>query len=341
MDRNGGFSMNARPLVLLAALAAASAGAGEPASRNRLKEDFLTWRFGMFIHFNVATFNEREWATGLEDPATFAPDKLDCRQWIDAAAAAGMKYAVLTVKHTGGWCLWDSKHTTHDIAAFANYRGGKGDIVREFVEACRARGIRVGLYYCLPGDFATRHLEKGQEDKRHGLPPEAEGRYTEFIKLQIAELLTGYGPIDLLWFDQYSNKYTGKDWPEIKQHVHALQPACLVVANNSVNDRDTDVHSYEYPWRKVRDPAKALPPEDNTSPAEVCDKLGPGWFWSTRETPDTLRSAEDVAKMLRLCNGRRANYLLNVSPDRSGLIPDYAVERLREIGKALTAEAAP
>jgi alpha-N-arabinofuranosidase len=305
----------------------------------RLREDFLDWKFGMFIHFNVATFNERQWATGCEDPGSFTPDKLDCNQWVDAAAAAGMKYAVLTVKHTGGWCLWNSKHTTsHDMTAFKNYKNGKGDIVREFVDACRKRRIKVGFYYCFPGDFAKRHLPKGKEDLLHGLPPEAKADYAGFIKKQLSELLTGYGPIDLIWADQYSNSYTRDDWLEIKRHIKSLQPNCIVIANNSLNFRDTDIHSYEYPWLKNARPARALPPEDNEHPAEVCDKIGPGWFWSTKENNANVKSAEEVMDMLKLCNSRRANYLLNVSPDRSGLIPDYSVKRLTQVGKLLAAK---
>ena len=111
----------------------------------KLGQDFLSWKFGLFLHFNIATFNDQEWANGYEDPATFAPDKLDCGQWADAAKAAGMQYAVLTVKHTGGCPLWDSQHTTHDVTAFKNFKDGKGDVVREFVDAFRARGIKVGL----------------------------------------------------------------------------------------------------------------------------------------------------------------------------------------------------
>lgn len=310
--------------------------AQEPRSIDRLREDFLSWKFGMFIHFNVATFHERQWATGYEDPGTFTPDKLDCHQWIDAAASAGMSYAVLTVKHTGGWCLWDSKYTdTHDMTAFVNYKGGKGDIVRKFVDACRERGVKVGLYYCFPGDFARREgLPEGKEDI-HGLPPEAKGEYTDLIKNQLSELLTKYGPIDLLWIDQYANRYTRDDWRDIKQHVESLQPSCLVVANNSLNDEDTDIHSYEYPWLKVSHPNRALPSANNEYPAEVCDKLGSGWFWTTKEDSSSPRPAEEVVEMLRLCNSRRANYLLNVAPDRSGLIPTASVTRLREIGKLL------
>jgi alpha-L-fucosidase len=336
-------TMTTRKLTLLtlAVVFAGPALAEQPVSIGRLQEDFLTWKFGMFIHFNVATYHEREWASGYEDPATFAPDKLDCNQWADAASAAGMKYAVLTVKHTGGWCLWDSEHTeSHDATAFRNYRRGKGDTVREFTDAFHKRGIKVGLYYCFPGDYARRNLPRDKEDL-HGLPPEARGDFTGFIKKQLSELLTRYGPIDLLWADQYSNRYTHNDWREIKRHVKSHQPNCIVIANNSHDFRDTDIHSYEYPYLKKSSPARALPPENNKYPAEVCDTIGPSWFWKTRENKANLQTAEEVVAMLKLCNSRRANYLLNVAPDKSGLIPAYSVERLRKIGELLGAKTPP
>jgi alpha-L-fucosidase len=229
--------------------------------------------------------------------------------------------------------LWDSKQTTHDITAFRNYKGGKGDIVREFVDACRKHHIKVGLYYCFPGDFAKRHLPKGEEDKLHGLPPEAKGDFSGFIKKQIAELLTDYGPIDLLWADQYKNKYTGADWQDIKQHIKSIQPNCLEIANNSQDFKNTDIQSYEYPYLKATGAKIVLPPEDNTAPAEVCDVLAPGWFWTSKEDSSNLKTAEDVMAMLELSNRRRANYLLNVGPDKTGLLPAPTVERLREIGK--------
>lgn len=113
------------------------------------QKEFLSWRFGMFLHFNMSTFSGTGWCSGYEDTLLFNPTKMDCGQWADAAKAAGMKYAVLTAKHTDGWCLWDSKFTKHDIARFSNYKNGKGDIVKEFVDAFRSRGLKVGLYYCL------------------------------------------------------------------------------------------------------------------------------------------------------------------------------------------------
>jgi alpha-L-fucosidase len=302
------------------------------------QQEFLSWKYGMFMHFNVATFNDREWANGYEDPKTFAPDKLNCGQWADAAKAAGMKYAVLTVKHTGGWCLWPSKYTTHGIQSFTNYKNGKGDIVREFVDAFRARGLKVGLYYCFPGTFDNKYGNKLPAGKPslHGLPPEAEGDYVGFIKKQLTELLTNYGPIDLVWIDQYNNGYTGRKWGEIKAHMNSLQPDCLVIANNSLNFNATDIHSYEYPYLKKLRRGKELPPEGNTNPAEVCDYITkPHWFWNKTVTEKDVSSAADIAAMVRLCNSRQANYLLNVPPDATGQVPEMFVTRLKEAAKLL------
>ncbi len=297
--------------------------------------EFLTWKYGMFLHFNMATYIDREWANGHEDPALFNPGGLDCNQWAETAKNAGMKYAVLTVKHTGGWCLWDSKLTTHDVTAFKNFREGKGDLVAEFVQACRKHGLKVGLYYCMPGDYVGKNsppLQAGQTDL-HGLPPEAGNDRTSFVKQQITELLTRYGPIDLLWFDQFDNPYTGRDWPQILDHAHKLQPDCLVLANNCLDPAQTDIASYEYPYLRLYHPNRALPLENSTMPAEVCDVLGPAWFWKTTETAETLAPAQAIADRLKLCNARNANYLLNVAPDKTGRIPAASVERLREIAR--------
>jgi alpha-L-fucosidase len=300
----------------------------------QLQEKFLKLRFGLFLHFNMGTFAGREWATGYEDPALFHPDKLDCSQWAGAAEAAGMRYAVLTVKHTGGWCLWDSRYTTHDVTAFRRYKNGKGDIVRAFVDAFRRRGLGVGLYYCFPGDFAGHKtlghpIPRGSPDL-HGLPPEAAGDYAGFMKKQLAELLTGYGPIDLLWIDQYRNKYTVARWQEIKSHLHSVQPECVVIGNNAATLLDSDILSYEFPWKPDR-----LPPEGNTVPSEICDTLQKSiWFWRPFG-PGDLKRADEVVCMLRLSNSRRANYLLNVPPDKHGLISGPHLERMQEIGRLL------
>lgn len=186
------------------------------------QRDFSGWRFGMFLHFNLGTFAGRDWASGYEDPDLFAPDQLDCNQWADVARDAGMRYMVLTVKHTEGIALYDSALTTHDATLFKRFRGGHGDVVRDFVNACRSHGLKVGLYYCFPGDYSdAAHHNAPPEGKPnlHGLPPEAAGHYVEFMKAQLCELLTNYGAIDLLWIDQYANPYTRAAWPEIRAYL--------------------------------------------------------------------------------------------------------------------------
>lgn len=338
-----------KSLILLAAILtvrpaiAADAAASPPPPAPPLTEqqrDFMKWRFGMFLHFNIGTFADRDWASGYEDPALFNPAKLDCGQWADVAKSAGMTYMVLTVKHTEGIALYDSAFTTHDVTLFKNFRGGRGDVVREFVDACRSRGLKVGLYYCFPGDYsdeAHHNAPPPNMPNLHGLPIEAAGDYVGFMKHQLGEMLTRYGPIDLLWIDQYANKYTGDRWSEIQAYVRELQPRCILLANNAQNLKDSDVIGYEFPWRGE------LPPAGNTLPSEVCDVIQTGqrWFWTPVKQPSDLQSAEQILKTLTACIERNANYLLDVPPDRDGLISGPHLERLREVGALLAKRGKP
>ena len=305
------------------------------------QEEFLKWKFGLFLHFNMGTFVNRDWATGHEDPLAFNPEKLNCNQWAKEAKSAGMKYVVLTVKHTGGWCLWDSKYTTHDVKSFKNYKGGNGDILGKYVKAMREHGIKVGIYYCLPGDYSTKYGSKedeangykitaGQEDL-HGLPPEAKGDYAGFIEKQVTELLSDYGTIDLIWFDQYHNKYTRRNWQQLKSLVHELQPSCIVIANNSHDYKDTDILSYEFPvFKKSIDEALSI---ESPKPSEVSDIIVEEgkWFWHN-DREFTFRNAEEIVRMVKICNTRGANYLLNVQPDNEGLISGKYLKTLQEVG---------
>lgn len=296
------------------------------------QRDFMTWRFGMFLHFNLGTFADRDWASGYEDPNLFNPTKLDCGQWADAARAAGMTYMVLTVKHTEGIALYPSAFTTHDITLFKRFRNGKGDIVREYVNACRSRGLKVGLYYCFPGDYSDEahgNASPPGKPNLHGLPPEAAGDFVGFMKHQLAEMLANYGPVDLLWIDQYANKYTGDRWPEILANLKSLHPHCLVLANNAPDLGQSDVLGIEFPW------SHKLPAADNALPAEVCDTIQTGqrWFWTEARNPSDLQTAEQVVATLRTCNQRKANYLLDVPPDRDGLISGPQLARLKEVGE--------
>jgi alpha-L-fucosidase len=309
-----------------------SAQSNENAGRDlrSLQKEFLEWKFGMFLHYNMATFAGVEWATGKEDPLIFNPSNMDCEQWADAAVSANMKYAILTVKHTGGWCLWDSDYTDHDISKFKKYKGGRGDIVKEFTDAFRTRGLKVGLYYCFPlhdrkwAQYSTLpvdNYEKGTVDA------------IGFIKNQFKELLSNYGKIDILWVDQFASLNGGLktgDWQLIKKYIHTLQPECIVIANNSNDLYQTDIVGYEYPW------SKKLPPKGNIIPSEVCDKLQRGWFSSVPagEDSDPIIDANHIVnKMLIPLNANHSTYLLNCAPNDKGLLPQSVVSLLKEVGK--------
>lgn len=295
--------------------------------------DFMSWGFGMFVHFNLGTVVDNDWAGGYEDTSLFHPNHLDCGEWADAAKAAGMKYMVLTVKHTEGIALYPSAVTDRDTRLFRNFRGGKADIVAEFVAACRSRGLKVGLYYCMPGDYsdvAHHNAPPPGKPNLHGMPPEAARDMAGFAKRQLTEILTRYHP-DLLWVDQYANKYTGDRWPEILAAIRQAAPHCIVVANNARALGPTDVLSYEFPWKGD------LPPIGNGEPAEVCDTIQTGarWFWKRVSAPGDLRPAAEIVSRLRECEARRANYLLDVPPDPEGLISGPQMDRLREVAAIL------
>lgn len=312
------------------------------------QNEFLKWKFGVFFHFGMSTFNNRDWSTGYEDPAIFNPTKMDCNQWIRESKNAGANYAVLTAKHTDGWCLWDSKYTQHDITQFSKFKNGKGDIVREFVNACRANKMHVGFYYCLPGDYSSRwgnkedsingyKITKEQEDL-HGLPPEAKGNYVEFVEKQLTELLTQYGKVDIIFMDQFNNRYTGKHWLQLKSLIHQLQPACVVVANNSQDFNESDLVSYEYTYLKSKG-KQALPSVDNSKVSEVSDCIvdGATWFWNN-EIKLKLQNPQAIVDKLKYCNAHKSNYILNVQPNRQGLIAGEYLVTLRKVGLLLKQE---
>ena len=312
--------------------ASAQSDKGNERHLKALQDEFVSWKFGMFIHYNMGTYAGVEWSDGKEDPLIFNPGNLDCEQWADAAVAAKMKYAILTVKHTGGWCLWNSDYTDHDIEMFKNYEDGKGDIVKEFTEAFRSRGLKVGLYYCFPlhdqkwANYSTLPIENYEKGTADAL---------EFIKNQFRELLTNYGKVDILWVDQFASLNGGLkkgDWFSIKRYIHSLQPECIVIANNAKDFDWTDIAGYEYPW------SKTLPPEGNTEASEVCDKLQKGWFSSVplgKDSDPIIDADYIVNKMLIPMNARHSTYLLNCAPNSKGVLPESVVQVLEEVGEML------
>ena len=180
----------------------------------------LQWQrdeLAMFIHFGVNTFTNREWGDGTESPSIFAPSKLDAGQWARTAKQAGFRAMILTAKHHDGFCLWPTKTTAHSVAS-SPWREGKGDVVREFVNACRAEGLRPGLYLS-PWD---------RNHPAYGDSP----RYNDVYIAQLTELLTGYGPLAEVWFD--GAKIEGDSVPSPhSRFVKVFTPKWMNIASSS------------------------------------------------------------------------------------------------------------
>lgn len=306
--------------------------------------------FGMFIHFGMSTFAGDELPDGKHPSSLYAPDRLDVDQWTGVARDAGMKYAVLTAKHVAGHCLWPSDLTDYHVGT----SGNATDVVAAFVSSCERRGILPGLYYC-SWDNHHRFGSLTPTDARDyeialntGNPMAAFGRqlafvsrrYMEFQSAQIAELLTRYGPLAEVWIDIPSvlpRFYRH----ELYEQIASMQPQALIMMNNGIGDGS--LYPIEKAWPSDLIAIERFLPDSHTGhvnwrdiegrqyylPGEVCDPIGKEWFFTEDDQP---RSDEELLGMYLLAVNRGTNLLLDVGPDRHGLIPEKysaALGRLR------------
>ncbi len=228
-------------LLPLTACNAANEEMTELAKPLQKQINFADWEVGAFLCYDLNQFIHAEHHDGQEPPSKFNPTALDVDQWIRTAKSMGAKYAVITARHEGGFCLWPSKTTDYTIAN-SPYKNGKGDIVREYVDACRRHGIKVGLYHTashdahatLGGDYKSWGKYElplkwtttwGQAmGEAHRRDPGLKERYKKIQLEQMRELLTWYGPIDYMWSDHWNAKDRGGVWYAISKLVEELQP---------------------------------------------------------------------------------------------------------------------
>ena len=292
-------------------------------SLHQLQQEFVDLRFGMFIHFNIPTFSPEDWPDPDQPAYTFNPTKLDCRQWARAAKSANMTYGCLTTKHHSGFCIWDTKTTVYNSMNSPVHR----DVVREYADAFRAEGLKVMLYYSI---LDTHHrIRPGRIDTR---------KQTAMIKAQLTELLTNYGEITALIIDGWDApwsriSYEDIPFPEIYQHIKSLQPNCLVMDLNAAKyPREalfyTDIKSYE------QGAGQKISTTENRLPALACLPIQRTWFWKKSMPTDQLKDVRWlVEENIRPYNDAYCNFILNVAPNREGLMDDNAVEALRQIGQ--------
>ncbi len=299
----------------------------------------------LFLHFGVNTFTDREWGDGREDPAIFAPTALDARQWARAARAAGFRAMILTAKHHDGFCLWPTATTAHSVAR-SPFRDGQGDVVREFVDACRAESLKAGLYLS-PWD---------RNAAVYGDSP----RYNDFYCDQLTELLTRYGPIAEVWFDGANGEGpNGRrqvyDWPRIWATVRRLQPDAVIFSDagpdvrwignergaaGETNWSTVDPSVVPFPGATGDRVMQMLQQGDPSGtawrPGETDVSIRPGWFHHAAEDA-RVRSVDDLVSLFFTSVGRNSKLLLNVPPTRNGLLHDVDVARLAGMNGRLRA----
>lgn len=315
--------------------------------------DKLSWwqeaRFGMFIHFGAYAVPARgEWIRNRESLSTeqyqkyieeFKPEDFDPKKWAKLAKQAGMKYAVMTAKHHDGFCLFDSKLTDYKISKYFNNR----DLVKEYLDAFRAEGIKVGLYYSVidwqhpdyPHFGDMIHPMRNNEafkDKKHDF-----SNYIKYLHGQVEELTTKYGKIDVMWFDFSYGEMKGEKWKakEMVSMVRKNQPH-IILNNRLMGDGtgkigDTDaLGDFETPEQGVPEQPRR---EANGKivPWETCLTLNNGWGYTAAD--NEWKSPELVIHTLVNCVSKGGNLLLNVGPDARGNIPTQSISILEEVGK--------
>ena len=291
-----------------------------------LLRDFLDLRFGMFIHFNSATYefasggdwggNSGESHVSAFDPADWNPSKLDCSKWAALAKSAGMTFAVLTTKHHDGFNLWDSAYTDYDIGSAPN----RTDVVKAYTDACREAGIAPGLYFSM---LDIKHKITSSSCNANDI---------EFIKAQLTELLTNYGEIPFIIFDAWNAYWGGPNYnllpyEEIVNLVHSIQPNCLVI---NISCEANNVHSQVTMFESG---AGQGVPEwfDNVNIS--CNTPTSDWFYDSG-TIGSLKTADWVLNT-NLSKFRDSDtvFILNISPDQRGQVNSKYTTLFKEVGK--------
>jgi alpha-L-fucosidase len=317
-------------LVLAACLTLPTA-----ATRDARMDWWREARFGMFVHWGLYAVPAGEWQ-GRTDfgewirnnakipidvydqfRARFNPTAYDADAWVRMAKGAGMKYIVITTKHHDGFALFDSKQGDFNVMATPYRR----DIIKALVDACRRHGVRVGFYHSIMDWHHPDYLPRRDWEKDRRGPAADFERYVVYMKAQLRELLTNYGPIDILWFDgQWESTWTASHGRDLYAYVRSLQPN--IVINNRVGGKSGD---FGTPEQEI--PATGQPGLD----WETCMTMNGNWGYNRADknfkpTSVLVRNLVDIAS-------KGGNFLLNVGPEADGRFPAESVERLAAIGR--------
>jgi alpha-L-fucosidase len=304
-----------------------------------------------FLHFTVNTFTDKEWGYGDEDPNLFNPTQFDPDAIVEGLHAAGMKGVILTCKHHDGFCLWPTRTTEHCVRNI-RWRDGKADVVKEIAEAARRRGLGFGVYL-------------SPWDRNHATYAKPE--YVQVYRQQLRELLTKYGPIFEVWHDGANggdgyyggarekrtiDKLSYYGWPETWELVRQLQPKAVIFSDVGPDIRwvgNEKGYANETCWATYAPvgldggppaPGHTRYREAGTGhrdapiwmPAECDVSIRPGWFWHEKENAK-VKTPEQLLDLYYRSVGHGASFLLNVPPDRRGLLHETDVASLAAFGR--------
>jgi alpha-L-fucosidase len=290
----------------------------------------LAWQeneLTLFTHFGMNTYTGRGTGLGNEDEKLFYPTNLDCAQWVRVARETGFKGIILTAKHHDGFCLWPTATTKHSVAS-SNWKDGHGDVVRELSDACKADGIKLGIY-CSPWDRSVTNYDSDRE------------AYAKYYHQQLTELLSDYGPVFEMWFD--GNKANVADWGNIIALVRKLQPSATIKQGPVVSPVREDVRWVGNElacaplenWSVYPAPDSTTPTLDSARPIWFpveCDTMMNGhWFWDTN-APCNLQT---LLNFYYYSVGRNSMLILNVAPNPDGKFSDECVKGLEAFHTAL------
>ena len=312
----------------------------------------LEWQqmeFTAFLHFGMNTFTGNEWGHGTDSPELFNPSELDCEQWVKALKDGGFKMALITAKHHDGFCLWPTATTEYSVKN-SPWKDGKGDVVRELRDACEKYGMKFGVYLS-PWD---RNAEC------YGDSP----AYNKFFIEQLTELLTNYGEVHEVWFDGANGEGpNGKkqeyDWTAILAKIRELQPKAVTaimgddvrwVGNEGGMGRDTEWSATAMAPGSYTDKNEAMAAlginnmskdlgsreliakaqEAYWYPSEVDVSIRPGWFYHA-DQDERVRSLANLVNIYYRSVGCNSVLLLNIPPDKRGLIHEVDVQRIKEL----------
>jgi alpha-L-fucosidase len=287
-----------------------------------LQQDFVDLGLGMFIHYGMPTFMDQDWSDPDAPLSLFKSPKLDANQWAKAAKSANMTYGCLTTKHHSGFPIWNTKTTSYNIMNTSLKR----DVVKEYADAFRKNGLKVMLYYSIL-------------DTHHGIRPnQITSERIKMIKDQITELLTNYGEITALVIDGWDApwsriSYDDVPFEDIYYLIKSLQPNCLVMDLNAAKYPTdalfyTDIKSYE------QGAGQFISKENNRLPALACLPLQENWFWKTSFPTTPVKDVQElVNKFIVPYNEAYCNFILNVAPNKDGLIDENALTALKDIGQ--------